>query len=229
LLSAAALGVVARCTAALSAPSAASACRWRPLDLAGARGGEAAPQITSELGWCVSLHVVELAECGARAAPVGLVLSHLAEEDETRPLQGLSDPGGVDDAAEGCTQVHHGDVRGILLWEQSILLLWKKAFGRWALGAQGVAAPLFSQGHHLNHGAQTAAFTTARASIAERVEDVGHLLREGLGDVEAVAADVEEGAAVAEAILEVGQVVADAVEGAKPPDKAGGDLLAKSR
>jgi hypothetical protein len=41
-----------------------------------------------------------------------------------------------------------------------------------------------------------------------------------------VAADVEEGAAVAKAVLEVGQVVADAVEGAEPPDEAGGNLLA---
>jgi hypothetical protein len=40
-----------------------------------------------------------------------------------------------------------------------------------------------------------------------------------------VAADVEEGAAVAKAILKVGQVVIDAVEGAEPPDEAGGDLL----
>jgi hypothetical protein len=61
------------------------------------------------------MHVVELAECGARAALVGLILSHLAEEDETRPLQGLGDPGGVDDAVERCTQVHDGDVRGVLL------------------------------------------------------------------------------------------------------------------
>jgi hypothetical protein len=44
-----------------------------------------------------------------------------------------------------------------------------------------------------------------------------------------VAADIEEGAAVAKAALEVGQVVADIVEGAEPPDKAGGDLLAESR
>jgi hypothetical protein len=86
LLGAAALGVAARSTAALSAPSAASARCWRPLDLAGARGGEAALQVTSKLGRCVSMHVVELAECGACAAPVGLVLSHLAEEDETHPL-----------------------------------------------------------------------------------------------------------------------------------------------
>jgi hypothetical protein len=90
----------------------------------------------SELGRCVSMHVVELAERSARAAPVGLVLSHLAEEDETHPLQGLGDPGGVDDAAEGCAQVHHGNIRGVLLWERSILLLWKKAFGRRALGAR---------------------------------------------------------------------------------------------
>jgi hypothetical protein len=43
-----------------------------------------------------------------------------------------------------------------------------------------------------------------------------------------VAADVEEGAAIAEAVLEAGEIVADAVEGAEPPDKAGGDLLAES-
>jgi hypothetical protein len=61
------------------------------------------------------MHVIELAERGARAAPVGLVLGHLAEEEETRPLQGLGNPGGVDDAAEGSVQVHHGDVRGIQL------------------------------------------------------------------------------------------------------------------
>jgi hypothetical protein len=90
----------------------------------------------SELGQCLSMHVIELAERGARAAPVGLVLSHLAKKDETRPLQGLGDPGGIDDAAEGSAQVHHGDVRGLLLWEWSILLLWKKAFGRRALGAR---------------------------------------------------------------------------------------------
>jgi hypothetical protein len=45
---------------------------------------------------------------------------------------------------EGSTQVHHGDIWGILLWEWSILLLWKKVSGRRALGAQRVAALLFS-------------------------------------------------------------------------------------
>jgi hypothetical protein len=44
-----------------------------------------------------------------------------------------------------------------------------------------------------------------------------------------VAADVEEGVVVAEAVLEAGQIVADAVEGVEPLDKAGGDLLAESR
>jgi hypothetical protein len=44
-----------------------------------------------------------------------------------------------------------------------------------------------------------------------------------------VATDVEEGATVAEAILEAGEVVTDAVKGAEPPDKAGGDLLTKGR
>jgi hypothetical protein len=82
------------------------------------------------------MHVVELVEGGAHAAPVGLILSHLAEEDEMRPLQGLGDPGGIDDAAEGSAQVHHGDIRGVLLWEWSILLLWRKAFRRRALGAR---------------------------------------------------------------------------------------------
>jgi hypothetical protein len=82
------------------------------------------------------MHVVELAECGARAAPVGLVLSNLSEEDETRPLQGFGDPGGIDDAAEGSAQVHHRDVRGIPLWEWSILLLWRKAFRRRGLGTR---------------------------------------------------------------------------------------------
>jgi hypothetical protein len=56
------------------------------------------------------MHVVELAERGAHAAPVGLVLGQLAEVDETHPLQGLGDQGGVDDAAEGCAQVYHGDI-----------------------------------------------------------------------------------------------------------------------
>jgi hypothetical protein len=44
-----------------------------------------------------------------------------------------------------------------------------------------------------------------------------------------VATNIEEGATIAEAILEAGKIVADAVEGAEPPDKAGGDLLAESR
>jgi hypothetical protein len=55
------------------------------------------------------MHVIELAERGARAALVDLVLSHLAEEDETRSLQGLGDPGGLDDAVERCAQVHDGN------------------------------------------------------------------------------------------------------------------------
>jgi hypothetical protein len=69
----------------------------------------------SELGRCISMHVIELAKRGAHVAPVGLVLNHLVEEDETHPLQGLGDPGGVDDAAKGSMQVHHRDIRGILL------------------------------------------------------------------------------------------------------------------
>jgi hypothetical protein len=182
----------------------------------------------SELGRRISMCVVELAERGARVAPIDLVLSHLAEEDETRPLQGLGDPGGVDDAVKRCAQVHDGDIRGVLLWDWTVLLRRRKAFERRACGARLVAALLVSQGHHFDHGAKVTAFAATRASVAERIEDVGYLLREGLGDVEAVAADVEEGAA-AEAVPEAVQVVADAVEGAEPPDEAGGDPLAGDR
>jgi hypothetical protein len=137
------------------------------------------------------MRVVELTERGARVALIDLILSHLAEEDETRPLQGLGDPGGIDDVVERCAQVHNGDIRGVLLWEWSVLLWRRKAFERWACGARLVAAFLVSQGHHFDHGAKVTAFASTRASVAQRVEDVGYLLREGLGDAEVVAADVE--------------------------------------
>jgi hypothetical protein len=79
------------------------------------------------------MRVVELAERSARAAPVGLVLSHLAKDNEACPLQGLGDPGMIDDAVEGSAQVHHGDVQGVPLWEWSILLLRRWALERRAL------------------------------------------------------------------------------------------------
>jgi hypothetical protein len=107
LLGVAASGVAARSTTALFTPSAALACRWRPLDLARAHGDEAAPRVMSNLGRCISMRVVELTERGARTAPVDFILSHLAEEDEAHPLQGLGDPGRVDDAVKWCAQVHH--------------------------------------------------------------------------------------------------------------------------
>jgi hypothetical protein len=44
-----------------------------------------------------------------------------------------------------------------------------------------------------------------------------------------VATDIEEGGDVAEAILEAGKIIADAVEGAESPDEAGGNLLAEGR
>jgi hypothetical protein len=95
----------------------------------------AAPLAMSEPIRRISTHVVELAERGAHAAPDDFILGHLAEKNEARPLQGLRNPGGVDDVIEWCAQVHDGDVRGVLLWEWSILLLWKKAFERRARGA----------------------------------------------------------------------------------------------
>jgi hypothetical protein len=84
----------------------------------------------------VSMRVVELAERGAHAMPDGLLLGRLAEENEARPLQGLRNLDGADDVVERCAQVHDSDVQGVLLWEWSILLLWRKAFERRARGAR---------------------------------------------------------------------------------------------
>jgi hypothetical protein len=83
-----------------------------------------------------TLRIVELTERGAHAAPSIFILDHLAEEDDARPLQGLCNLDGVDDAVEWCAQVHDGDVRGVLLWEWSNLLLRKKAFKQRARGAR---------------------------------------------------------------------------------------------
>jgi hypothetical protein len=54
--------------------------------------------------------ILELAERGAHATPGSLLLGRPAEENEARLLQGLRDPGGVDDVVERCAQVHDGDV-----------------------------------------------------------------------------------------------------------------------
>jgi hypothetical protein len=81
------------------------------------------------------MHVIELAERGAHAASGVFILGHLAEENEACPFPGLHDLDGVDDVVKWCAQVHDGDVRGVLLWERSILLLWKKAIERRARGA----------------------------------------------------------------------------------------------
>jgi hypothetical protein len=89
-----------------------------------------------KLIWRVSMRVIELAERGAHATLNGLLLGHLAEENEARLLQGLRNLDGVDDVVERCAQVHDGDVRGVLLWEWSVLLLWRKAFERRAHGAR---------------------------------------------------------------------------------------------
>jgi hypothetical protein len=96
----------------------------------------AAPRVMSKLDRHASMRFVELTEHGARSTRGVLVLGHLAEENEARPLQGFSNLDGVDDVVEWCAQVHHGDVRGVLLRERSVLLLWKKAFERRARGAR---------------------------------------------------------------------------------------------
>jgi hypothetical protein len=58
------------------------------LDLAWAHGGEAmaTPWVMSKFHRRAALRVVELTEHGARSALGVLVLGHLAEENEARPL-----------------------------------------------------------------------------------------------------------------------------------------------
>jgi hypothetical protein len=56
------------------------------------------------------MRIIELAERGAHATPGSLLLGRPAEENEAHPLQGLCEPGGVNDVVERCAQVHNGDV-----------------------------------------------------------------------------------------------------------------------
>jgi hypothetical protein len=56
------------------------------------------------------MRVIELAEHGAHAVSGVFILGHLAEEDEARSLQGLSDLDGVDDMIERCALVHDSNV-----------------------------------------------------------------------------------------------------------------------
>jgi hypothetical protein len=96
----------------------------------------AAPQAMSFSGQRSALCIVQLMERGAHTTPGVFVIGHLAEEGDAHPLQGLCDLDGVDDMVEWCAQVHDGDIRGVLLWEWSVLLLRKKAFKRWARSAR---------------------------------------------------------------------------------------------
>jgi hypothetical protein len=151
------------------------------------------------------------------------------EKVTARPLQILGDLDWIRGEVEWSAQVRDGCVQHVPLWRWKILFLWRWAFERRARRARWVAATIIHQGQHFDHGAKLAAFAVVGVCVTERVKHIGYLLWEGLGNIEAVAADAEEGAAVIEAVLEVGQVVADTVEGAKPPDKARGDLLTESR
>jgi hypothetical protein len=58
------------------------------LDLAWAHNSEAmaTPRVMSKLRWHASLRIVELVEHGACSALGVLLLGHLAEENEARPL-----------------------------------------------------------------------------------------------------------------------------------------------
>jgi hypothetical protein len=70
----------------------------------------AALWVMNKLNQRASMHVVELAEHGARSKLGILILGHLAEENEARLLQGFCNLDGVDDVVEWCAQVQHGDV-----------------------------------------------------------------------------------------------------------------------
>jgi hypothetical protein len=156
-------------------------------------------------------------------------IDRFLEKVMTCLLQILGDLDWIHGEVEWSTQVRDGCVQHIPLWRWKILFWWRWAFERRAHGARWVAATILLQGQHFDHGAKVTAFAVVGVCVIEKVKHIGYLLREGLGDAEAMAADVEEGAAVVEAVLEVGQVVADAVKGTEPPDKAGGDLLVESR
>jgi hypothetical protein len=172
---------------------------------------------------------VVLVERGEDAPMSVFDVDRFLEKVTARPLQILEDLDWISGEVEWSAQVRDGCVQHILLWRWKILFLRRWAFERRAHGVRWVTATIILQGQHFDHGAKVAAFATVGVCVTERVKHIGYLLRDGLGDVEAVAADVEEGAAVVEAVLEVGQVVADAVKGAEPPYKAEGDLLAESR
>jgi hypothetical protein len=156
-------------------------------------------------------------------------VDRFVEKVMARPLQILKDLDWIRGEVEWSTQVRDGCVQHVPLWRWKILFRWRWAFERRARAAWWVVATILLQDQHFDHGAKVAAFTIVRVCVTERVKHIGYLLREGLGNIEAMAADVEEGAAITEAVLEVGQVVTDAVEGAEPPDKAGGDLPTESR
>jgi hypothetical protein len=51
---------------------------------------------------CISMRVIELTERGAHVMPGRLLPGRPPEENEARLLQGLRDPGRVDDAVERC-------------------------------------------------------------------------------------------------------------------------------
>jgi hypothetical protein len=126
------------------------------------------------------------------------------EEVTARPLQILGELDWIGSEVEWSAQVRDGCVQHVPLWRWKILFLWRWAFERRARGAWWVIATIFLQGQHFDHDTKVATFTAVSTCVTKRVKHIGYLLQEGLGDVEAVAADVEEGAAVAEAILEAG-------------------------
>jgi hypothetical protein len=69
------------------------------------------------------------------------------------------------------------------------LFRWRWAFERRARGARYAAATILLQGPHFDHVAKVAAFAVFGVFVTERVKHIGYLLREGLDDVEAVAAN----------------------------------------
>jgi hypothetical protein len=93
-------------------------------------------RVTNFSGQHGTLRDIELIEHGVHTASGVIDVHRLSREGGASLLQVLGGPDGVDGLVEWCMQVHDSDVRGVLLWEWSNLLQWKKTFERRARSAR---------------------------------------------------------------------------------------------
>jgi hypothetical protein len=115
------------------------------------------------------------------------------EKVTARSLQILGDLDWIHGEVEWSAQVRDGCVQHAPLWRWKNLFRWRWAFERRARGARWVTATILLQGQHFDHVVKVTAFAVVGVCGTERVKHIVYLLREGLGDVEAMAADIEEG------------------------------------